>query len=63
MWGFFFTGDTVTDVLKYVSYDRDDLISSVRRFTEIALTRFQATRGLVADGIAGPKTAVALGLR
>ena len=31
------TGDTVTDVLKYVSYDRDDLISSVRRFTEIAL--------------------------
>ncbi len=31
------TGDTVTDVLKYVSYDRDDLISSVRRFAEIAL--------------------------
>ena len=30
-------GDTVTDVLKYVSYDKDDLISSMRRFAEIAL--------------------------
>ena len=25
-------GDTVADVLKYVSYDRDDLVASVRRF-------------------------------
>ncbi len=31
------TGDTVTDVLKYVSYDRDQLMASVRRFSEIAL--------------------------
>jgi len=31
------TGDTVADVLKYVSYDRDDLISAIRRFAEIAL--------------------------
>jgi arginine decarboxylase len=31
------TGDTVADVLKYVSYDKDDLISAVHRFAEIAL--------------------------
>ncbi|MEO8195187.1 MAG: biosynthetic arginine decarboxylase [Thermoanaerobaculia bacterium] len=30
-------GDTVADVLKYVSYDRDDLVANVRRFSEIAL--------------------------
>jgi len=31
------TGDTVADVLKYVSYDREDLLANVRRFSEIAL--------------------------
>ncbi len=31
------TGDTVTDVLKYVSYDRDDLVARVRRAAERAL--------------------------
>jgi len=31
------TGDTVNDVLRYVSYDPADLISSVRRFSERAL--------------------------
>ena len=31
------TGDTVTDVLKYVSYDRDDLMARLRRATEVAL--------------------------
>jgi arginine decarboxylase len=31
------TGDTVTDVLKYVSYHRDDLVARLRRFSEIAL--------------------------
>jgi len=31
------TGDTVTDVLRYVSYERSDLIAQVRRFTEKAL--------------------------
>src|SRR5690606_8867073 len=31
------TGDTVTDVLEYVSYDRDDLVARVRRATERAL--------------------------
>jgi arginine decarboxylase len=30
-------GDTVADVLKYVSYDRNDLVANVRRFSEIAL--------------------------
>ncbi|MCB1009069.1 MAG: biosynthetic arginine decarboxylase, partial [Acidobacteria bacterium] len=30
-------GDTVTDVLRYVSYERSDLIAQVRRFTEKAL--------------------------
>jgi arginine decarboxylase len=33
------TGDTVTDVLKYVSYAREDLVARVRRFAE------QAVRG------------------
>jgi arginine decarboxylase len=31
------TGDTVTDVLKYVSYSRDDLVARVRRFAELAV--------------------------
>jgi arginine decarboxylase len=31
------TGDTVTDVLKYVSYARDDLVARVRRFAEQAV--------------------------
>ncbi len=31
------TGDTVSDVLRYVSYDRADLIAQVRRFAEKAL--------------------------
>jgi len=31
------TGDTVADVLKYVSYDRDDLVARVRRAAERAL--------------------------
>jgi arginine decarboxylase len=30
-------GDTVTEVLKYVCYDRDDLVARVRRMTEFAL--------------------------
>ena len=30
-------GDTVSDVLRYVSYDPVDLVSAVRRFAEIAL--------------------------
>jgi arginine decarboxylase len=31
------TGDTVTDVLRYVSYARDDLVARVRRFAEQAV--------------------------
>ena len=31
------TGDTVTDVLKYVSYAREDLVTRVRRFAEQAV--------------------------
>ena len=31
------TGDTVTDVLKYVGYDRDDLVARLRRAVETAL--------------------------
>jgi arginine decarboxylase len=30
-------GDSVTDVLNYVSYTRNDLVARVRRFTELAL--------------------------
>ena len=30
-------GDTVTEVLNYVSYNKDDLVAQVRRFTEEAL--------------------------
>ncbi len=31
------TGDTVTDVLKYVGYSKDDLVSRLRRSVEVAL--------------------------
>ena len=31
------TGDTVTDVLKYVSYSREELVARVRRFAELAV--------------------------
>ena len=31
------TGDTVTDVLRYVRYAREDLVARVRRFAEMAL--------------------------
>jgi arginine decarboxylase len=54
------TGDTVTDVLKYVSYDRDDLVARVRRAAETALRAgritFEQSRHLVRtyeQGLAG----------
>jgi arginine decarboxylase len=31
------SGDTVTDVLRYVRYNRDDLVARVRRAAETAL--------------------------
>ena len=31
------TGDTVTDVLKYVSYSREELVARIRRFAELAV--------------------------
>jgi arginine decarboxylase len=31
------TGDTVTDVLKYVGYSKDDLVARLRRAVEVAL--------------------------
>ena len=37
------TGDTVTDVLKYVSYQREDLTARVRRFAELALRASRMT--------------------
>ena len=53
-------GDTVSDVLKYVSYDRDDLVARVRRATETALRAgritFEESRQLVRSyeqGLAG----------
>ncbi len=53
-------GDTVTEVLKYVCYDRDDLLSRVRRSTEAALRAKRITledsRKLLRmyeDGLAG----------
>ncbi len=36
-------GDTVTEVLNYVSYNRDDLVAKVRRFTEHALRQGKIT--------------------
>ena len=54
------TGDTVTDVLKYVSYDRDDLVARVRRAAEKALKSgkltFEESRHLLRSyeqGLAG----------
>ena len=44
------TGDTVSDVLKYVSYDPHELLARVRRAVEVALAR-QADR---AGRLAGP---------
>ena len=53
-------GDTVTEVLKYVCYDRDDLLARVRRSTEAALRAKRITledsRKLLRmyeDGLAG----------
>jgi arginine decarboxylase len=54
------TGDTVTDVLKYVSYAREDLVARVRRFAEQAVRTsgmsLEETRSLLRmyeDGLAG----------
>lgn len=54
------TGDTVTDVLKYVSYAREDLVARVRRFAEQAVRSngmsLEETRSLLRmyeDGLAG----------
>ena len=53
-------GDTVTDVLKYVSYAREDLVARVRRFAELALRAnrmtLEETRSLLRmyeEGLAG----------
>jgi arginine decarboxylase len=54
------TGDTVTDVLKYVSYDRNDLVARVRRAAEVALRSKRMTLDesrqllrMYEDGLAG----------
>lgn len=54
------TGDTVTDVLKYVSYAREDLVARVRRFAEQAVRTngmtLEETRRLLRmyeEGLAG----------
>jgi arginine decarboxylase len=54
------TGDTVTDVLKYVSYSRDDLVARVRRFAELAVRAnrmsLEETRSMLRmyeEGLAG----------
>jgi arginine decarboxylase len=54
------TGDTVTDVLKYVSYAREDLVARVRRFAEQAVRAngmsLEETRSLLRmyeEGLAG----------
>jgi arginine decarboxylase len=54
------TGDTVTDALRYVSYDRDDLVARVRRAAERALRgnriTFEESRHLLRvyeQGLAG----------
>jgi len=54
------TGDTVTDVLKYVSFDRDELVARVRRAAEKALRAgcltFEESRNLLRvyeQGLAG----------
>ncbi len=53
-------GDTVTDVLKYVSYVREDLVARVRRFAELSVRSgrmtLDETRSLVRmyeDGLSG----------
>jgi arginine decarboxylase len=53
-------GDTVTDVLKYVSYVREDLVARVRRFAELAVRAnrmtLDETRSLVRmyeEGLSG----------
>ena len=54
------SGDTVTEVLNYVSYSQDDLVARVRRFAEVALRAGRLTldesRQLLRayeDGLAG----------
>ncbi|MFN0063156.1 MAG: biosynthetic arginine decarboxylase [Myxococcaceae bacterium] len=54
------SGDTVTEVLNYVSYNRDDLVARMRKFTETALRSGRITldesRQLLRayeDGLAG----------
>jgi len=54
------TGDTVTDVLKYVSYAREDLVARVRRFAELAVRAnrmsLEETRSMLRmyeEGLAG----------
>src|SRR4051794_1460767 len=54
------TGDTVTDVLRYVSYAREDLVARVRRFAENAVRAsrmsLEETRSLLRmyeEGLAG----------
>ncbi|HLK93965.1 MAG TPA: biosynthetic arginine decarboxylase, partial [Polyangia bacterium] len=37
------TGDTVTDVLKYVSYSREDMVARLRRFAELAVRASRMT--------------------
>ena len=53
-------GDTVTEVLNYVCYNREDLVSRVRRFSELALRKgnmtLEESRYLLrayADGLSG----------
>ncbi|HYH97741.1 biosynthetic arginine decarboxylase [Hyalangium sp.] len=36
-------GDTVTEVLHYVSYNKDDLVARLRKFTEVALRQGRIT--------------------
>jgi len=54
------TGDTVTDVLKYVSYSREDMVARVRRFAEMAVRAnrmtLEETRSMLRmyeEGLAG----------
>jgi arginine decarboxylase len=54
------TGDTVTDVLRYVSYSREELVAKVRRFAELAVRAnrmsLEETRSMLRmyeEGLAG----------
>ena len=54
------TGDTVTDVLKYVSYSREELVARLRRFAELAVRAsrmsLEETRSMLRmyeEGLAG----------